>query len=413
MRFVSQATLLTLLALYGATPNSGQVLTTLFRFTGKTGAYSEAPVIFGSTGALYGTTIQGGAANKGAVFQLTPSGTRGKPWIETVLYSCGTQAGAPVTPNGVIFDTHGSLYGTSINGGTSTFGAAFELTPPAGGSGPWTETPLHSFTGGSDGATPAGNLTFGLKAALYGVTTGGGAASLGTIFELTPPAGGSGPWTESVLYSFGSQSGDGATPVAGLRVGSKGQLYGTTSAGGAANMGIVFELAPPTVSGGAWTETVLYSFSGGADGGKPSASLTIDSQGALYGTTFSGGSANLGTVFKLAPPTVSGGTWTESVLYSFQGGNDGANPQANVVFNKSGALYGTTGAGGFDNLGTVFKLAPPAPGGSWTETVLNQFEFSDGSLPVAGLTLNASGILFGTTENGGTPEKGTVFALTP
>jgi len=356
MRFVSQATLLTLLALYGATPNSGQVLTTLFRFTGKTGAYSEAPVIFGSTGALYGTTIQGGAANKGAVFQLTPSGTRGKPWIETVLYSCGTQAGAPVTPNGVIFDTHGSLYGTSINGGTSTFGAAFELTPPAGGSG---------------------------------------------------------PWTESVLYSFGSQSGDGATPVAGLRVGSKGQLYGTTSAGGAANMGIVFELAPPTVSGGAWTETVLYSFSGGADGGKPSASLTIDSQGALYGTTFSGGSANLGTVFKLAPPTVSGGTWTESVLYSFQGGNDGANPQANVVFNKSGALYGTTGAGGFDNLGTVFKLAPPAPGGSWTETVLNQFEFSDGSLPVAGLTLNASGILFGTTENGGTPEKGTVFALTP
>jgi uncharacterized repeat protein (TIGR03803 family) len=413
MRTLGLIVTLALILAPGSAPGAGPLLTTLYRFTGQAGAYPEARVIFGSNGSLYGTTIQGGVAGRGTIFQLSPPTGQGKPWTSTALYSFGSPSTAPGTPNGgLVFDTSGALYGVTANGGASGKGAVYQLNPPQTG-GKWTEAMLYSFTGQPDGATPVGDLTFGQNGALYGATTGGGSAGQGTIFELAPPSAPGGVWTENIVYSFAGGSGDGAVPQAGLLAASNGTLYGTTYSGGVANMGVVFSLVPPSAPGGTWTENILYTFQGGTDGANPWAALVMNKQGALFGTTYMGGTPNMGTVFELAPPSASGGAWTETLLYTFQGGNhDGAYPQAKVVFgNKGRTLYGTTGGGGIDLLGTVFKLAPA--GSVWTETVLYQFQFSDGSLPVAGLAVNASGVLFGTTENGGTPERGTVFRLVP
>jgi uncharacterized repeat protein (TIGR03803 family) len=401
------------LSMQGVAPGAAPLLTTLYRFSGQAGAYPEARVVFGADGALYGTTIQGGAASRGTAFQLKPPAAKNKPWTATMLYSFGTQSGSPGTPNGgLVFDSTGAVYGVTVNGGSAGWGAVYQLTPPQPG-GQWMETTIHNFAGQPDGQAPAGDLVFGLNGALYGVTAAGGAGGQGCVFALTPPGSPGGAWTESIVYSFGG-AGDGVAPQAGLLSTASGTLYGTTYAGGTSNLGTVFSLTPPSAPGDNWTEAVLYSFQGGSDGANPWAALAMDRHGALYGTTYMGGTPHEGTVFELAPPTAPGGAWTESVLYSFQGGNDGASPQSNVVFgNKGSVLYGTTGGGGIDLLGTVFKLMPPVPGGGWTETVLYQFQFSDGSLPVAGLAVNANGALFGTTENGGTPERGTVFRLVP
>jgi uncharacterized repeat protein (TIGR03803 family) len=197
--------------------------------------------------------------------------------------------------------------------------------------------------------------------------------------------------TESVLYKFNGGS-DGANPHAGLISDSKGILYGTTWHGGGTGCGgkgcgTVFRLVPPIPPATKWTEQVLYRFQGGSDGAAPFAGLVLDSKGALYGTTLAGGvSFGLGTVFKLTQPAPGHTQWAEQVLYRFTGtGTDGAGPQAGLVFDSTGALYGTTsGGGGPANCGTVFKLAPPAPGHTqWTETVLYSFAGrGDGCLPL-------------------------------
>ncbi|MGH6840231.1 MAG: choice-of-anchor tandem repeat GloVer-containing protein, partial [Methylocella sp.] len=269
------------------------------------------------------------------------------------------------------------------------------------------EAVLHSFTGGSDGSGPVGGLIADSSGNLYGTTEGGGASDSGTVFKLTP--GG----TETVLYSFCSvpSCSDGRFPSAGLIAGSNGNLFGTTAAGGASDFGTVFKVTP----GG--TETVLYSFTGGGDGGVPEAGLIADSSVNLYGTTYAGGASfsgfcgggGCGVVFKLSP----GGTYT--VLYRFTGGNDGGTPFAGLIADTSGNLYGTASSGGASNDGVVFKLTP---GG--TETVLYSFKAgpSDGAFPLAGLIADSSGNLYGTTESGGTGciaefGCGTVFKLSP
>ena len=203
---------------------------------------------------------------------------------------------------------------------------------------------------------------------LYGTTVFGGANGAGTVFELTPPSSPRGAWTFTILYSFspftifpGGATGDGNGPAAGLISDATGALYGTTANGGANGYGTVFKLTPPAVAGGPWTETVLYSFTGGSDGGSPKASLIFDESGALYSTTTVGGLNGQGTVFKLTPPGVPDGAWTETVLYSFAGLDVGTSPSgAGLIFDSSGALYGTTSTGGANGFGTVFKLAPPA-----------------------------------------------------
>jgi uncharacterized repeat protein (TIGR03803 family) len=265
-----------------------------------------------------------------------------------------------------------------------------------------------------DGASPHAGLISDQSGALYGTTAGGGANGHGTVFKLTPPSVSGGAWTEPVLYSF---TGDANPSV--LIFDASGALYGMTLYGGASSGGTVFQLRPPSTPGGNWTETLLYSFSGGSDGARPEAGLILDATGALYGTTLYGGVYNIGTVYKLTPPTVAGGLWTETVLYRFGSTvGDGAFPLSSLLFDASGALYGTTGAiavggGGGSGNGTVFKLLPPtATSGKWTETVLHNFSGGDGAQPEAGLIADASGALYGTTNTGGSASQGTVFQLT-
>ncbi|MFI5115931.1 MAG: choice-of-anchor tandem repeat GloVer-containing protein, partial [Terriglobales bacterium] len=262
------------------------------------------------------------------------------------------------------------------------------------------EKVLYTFQGGTgDGAFPQAGLIFDTAGNLYGTTSLGGAYGFGTVFELTPTAGGT--WTEKVLYSFKNDGTDGSNPKAGVIFDAAGNLYGTTSLGGAgvcqgAGCGTVFELTP--AAGGTWTEKVLHSFGGATDGVIPEAGLIFDAAGNLYGTTGYGGPYNWGTVFELTP--AAGGTWTENVLYSFQGGADGAGPAAGLVFDAAGNLYGTTEVGGAgvcqgNGCGTVFELTPAA-GGTWTENVLYRFQSgADGANPYDALIFDAAGNLYG------------------
>jgi uncharacterized repeat protein (TIGR03803 family) len=260
-------------------------------------------------------------------------------------------------------------------------------------------TVIHNFTGGSDGATPfSGFLMVGDY--LYGTTSAGGSLAAGSVFKLTTAG------EETALHEFGSGT-DGAYPQASL-IYSKGAFYGTTLSGGASNAGTVFKVTEKGV------ETVLYSFTGQADGANPVAGLAIDKAGNLYGTTTAGGSSGNGTVFKLAIPSVTGGQWTEQVLYSFGTGTDGTTPIAGVTFDGSGNLYGTTSAGGTYGNGTVFELSPST--GGWTENILHQFELgADGGVPYAGLVLYEGNLYGAATEGGagGPTGGGTIFELTP
>lgn len=399
-------------------------LTTLHDFAGSgatppDGANPQAALISDSTGALYGTTASGGASNAGTVFKLTPSATAGNPWSESVLYGfCSqTRCGDGSVPYaGLIFGSDGALYGTTSGGGAFGGGTVFKLTPAADGS--WTESVLYSFTGGNDGDLPYAGLIMDAAGALYGTTEFGGSNGAGTVFKLAPPGTVGGGWSESVLHSFTGGSG-GFFPLAGLIMDASGTLYGTTRLGGNASCnggygcGVVFALAPPTATNPDWSESVLYSFAGGSgDGADPMAGLISDSTGALYGTTKQGGPAGAGTVFTLTPPTTTGGTWSESILYGFAGGSDGGFPLAGLISDSTGTLYGTTAGGGASGAGTVFTLTPPTTtGGAWSESTLWSFSGSDGADPSAALIAGVSGALYGTTEGGDSVNDGTIFQL--
>jgi len=360
-----------------------------------------------------------------AIFALTllvTSSWAATNWHARVLHNFNGSDGS-ASQAGLIFDAAGNLYGTTYTGGTYNDGTVFELSPSAGGG--WSETVLHSFDpDGSDGLFPQSGLIFDAAGNLYGTTIGGGTYDYGTVFELSPTPGGG--WTERVLYSFGNGT-DGAYPFyAGVIFDAGGNLYGTTSSGGTYNCqgnggcGTVFKLSPTV--GGAWTETVLYNFGNGTDGYSPWAGLILDAAGNLYGTTAFGGTNNdcinfqyhgCGTVFELSP--TAGGGWTETVLHNF-GYTDGAIPIAALIFDAAGNLYGTTeGGGSYTNDGTVFELSPVV-GGGWTETVLYSFNERDsgGYGPAAGtLVFDATGSLYGTVYNGGVYFGGTAFELTP
>jgi uncharacterized repeat protein (TIGR03803 family) len=258
---------------------------------------------------------------------------------------------------------------------------------------------IHDFTGGSDGGNPLAGFTTDAVGNLYGTTSIGGASGAGTVFKIARKG------TLIVMHSFTGGT-DGANPEASLLVDAFGNLYGTTIAGGASGAGTVFKI---TRKG---KETVLYSFTGGANGASPTAALTMDGVGNLYGTTTTGGLAGNGTIFKLAAPKKQGRKWREKVLYSFGSGTDGTIPVAGVSFDAAGNLYGTTSAGGFYGYGTVFQLKPSKTG--WAENVLHNFQDGDdGGVPYAGLIVDPSGNLYGGATGGGTGAGGTIFELTP
>lgn len=304
-------------------------------------------------------------------------------------------------------------YTVATAGGRSGKGAVLKLSPPTNGR-QWTSSVIYSFAGGTDGATPVGNLVRDARGRLYGVTTaGGGSANAGTVYQLTPPTQAGQLGTIRIVHRFAGPNG--RSPVAGLIMGPGGVLYGTTNAGGPANMGTVFRLVP-NADGSVWTYQSVYAFRGGADGASPSARLTIDQAGNLYGTTNSGGASGRGTVFRIAP---SGPTaWQKTILYSFRGGSDGANPLGHLVRDAAGNLYGTTFAAGTASAGpsgggTVFRLAPGPT--AWTVSVLHSFRgpLGDGANPKAGLVMQANGTLLGTTLRGGVWRRGTMFKLVP
>ena len=364
--------------------------------SGADGQIPQASLIFDAAGDLYGTTWGGGTCGSGSVFELSPNGSGN--WMESVLHSfCynGTDGFQPL--GSLIFDAAGNLYGTTTYGALTYgvgCGAVFEMSPSQGGD--WAETVLHGFNG-SDGCFPAAGLIFDAAGNLYSTTEQGGLCQgCGTVFELTPSEAG---WTEMVLHYF-QYNDDGYSPQGGLVLDAGGNLYGATGDG------TVFELTPN--GDGNWTETVLFRFDG-ADGESPAAGVIFDAAGNLYGTTIGGGAYGSGTVFELTPN--GDGSWTELVLHSFRNdGTDGYYPWAGLILDADGNLYGTTAAGGAYGDGTVFELTRS---NRFQETVLHNFSGADGRWPQASLIFDAAGNLYGTTGAGGVYDDGTVFELTP
>jgi uncharacterized repeat protein (TIGR03803 family) len=343
-----------------------------------------------------------------------------------VLYTFtgSPDGGAPSSP--LIFDNSGNLYGTTYLGGQAGCfagygcGTVFELTPVAGGG--WSAKVLYAFTGAADGGNPIyGGLTFDAAGNLYGTTNYGGMFGgacepygCGTIFEVAPD---SQEWTESVLYSFTGTSGQ--QPASAVAFDLAGRLYNTTLDGGQYGSGTIVELVKGR--SGDWKQTTLHQFTGGADGADPVAGLIADAAGNFYGTTPLGGigAPNGGTVFEL---TASG---TVKTLHSFKCGlnkcnsKDAGNPWSGLVFDKQGNLYGAATRGGTHQkngteMGAVYKLAP-SKSGSWRESVIYSFGGGreDGAEPFGSLVFDKDGNLDGTTNQGGINHNGVVFKLSP
>jgi uncharacterized repeat protein (TIGR03803 family) len=330
---------------------SGWVLSPLYSFTGRAdGGAPVARVVFGPDGSLYGTTVFGGhncGSGCGTVFNLKPSASACKaalcPWTETVIYSFGGFSdGANPGYGDLTFDKAGHIYGTTIFGGSNAQGVVYKLTSSGGG---WTESAIYLFTGGGDGANPYSSVIFDDAGNLYG-TTFDGAQGYGTAFQLIPSGG---AWSENTQYVFQGAN-DGGKPFAGFALDGAGNLYGATSTVGTGGGGTVYELAS---SGGGWTFDVIGSFAGSAYLPGPYDSLTMDAAGNLYGTTYKDGAYSAGSVFKLTP---SGGGWTLTDLYDFTGGKDGGLPYGSVLIDANGNLYGTASQGGVSGYGVVWEI---------------------------------------------------------
>jgi uncharacterized repeat protein (TIGR03803 family) len=396
--------------------SAAPVETVLYNFDVIPGGKNpQVALTAGPGGVYYGTTDNGGATGNGTVFEFTPPAAGQSKWTEKVIYSF---SGAPDVANpssALLVGSDSAIYGVAGGGGEKGAGTVFKLTPPAAGQTAWTETVLFSFDGHSDGKAPYGTLIADANGVLYGSTAGGGNKfSSGVVFSLTPPSAGGSTWTETVLHTFRGNL-DGASPTGGLVLDENGALYGMTSVGGLSNGGTIYRLTPPAVSGGEWDKTTLWAFSGEPDGAFPNGGLVRDANGIFYGTTNAAGATGWGTVFALTPPSKGHRGWNETVLYSFTGGADGGSPDATPVLAADGTIYGTSNAGGTAGSGTVYALAPPAQGQTaWTEAALVSFTGPNGYNP-AGLSLDGSGGLIGTTFYGGTlgGGGGTIFTLAP
>jgi uncharacterized protein YceK len=435
-----------------------QTYTILHTFKGgKDGASplpgSGAGFAADASGNLYGVTGgQDTGTDFGTIFELSPP-SAGSAWTETVLYRFkggmdGDFPGSTLLPDG-----SGGFYSTTLEGGVGNCaplgteegcGTAFHLTPPSRLGAAWKETVLYRFSGSADGAGPTGPFIGDQNGSLYSMTNAGGRGSCvsgtgcGTVYRLDPPAKGNKGWTETVLYAFTGNA-DGGSPEAGLTMDAAGNLYGATSYGGNLNCaggigcGVVFELSPPGAGQSAWTETVLYTFTDGSDGAFPQPAPILNSSGALLGTAQNGGtgcSYGCGVVYELTPPKKGQKAWTFTALYALGGPPDGAYLNAALVPDGSGSyvtgtFYGGTGSCAFmgapTGCGTVLKLTPPAKrGGGWKETVLYSLPAqSDGSLVGSQLSVDAAGVIYGATFNGGDSKYcsgngcGVAFSLTP
>lgn len=440
IRLIAPALLCGAAAIVGSPAFAASAESVIWSFSGGAdGTQPRGAVIFGTDGAIYGTTSSGGQNQGGTVFRLDQHQK-----TLTTIYSFQGGADGSLPDAALVLAKNGDLCGTTAMDGTGNNGTAFCLTPPATGATSWTKTTLWNFTGGADGGEPTAALIRDRAGSggFFGTTNFGGHDNQGVVFFLSPPASAAGAWTEQVLYSF-TGSADGAKPVAALVQGADGTLYGTTSAGGPAGAGTVFSLTRPTGTATSWGFTLLYSFTGGADGATPLSGLTLDSSGALYGTTEFGGQGdcaeprypyypwpesettpayqagyipaggnNCGVVYKVSPPASAGGAWTQSVIWPFQGLFDGGNPVSGLIFDTAGVLHGTTPEYGdngpnalhqYADKGNVFYLTPPASGSTaWTSTTtLSSMFDTKGIYPRTELLAAPSGGHFTTETFGG------------
>jgi len=381
----------------------------LYAFKGTPdGAAPSAGLIEDTHGNFYGTTMSGGPNSDGTVFKLSRASNGA--WTETILYSfSGIDGDAPVAA--LVMDTAGNLYGTTAGGGAYGGGTAFEVSHLSTG---WTESVLHSFGNGQDGWDPQAEMVFDSAGNLYGTTQLGGAIfgrgddNGGTVFRLTP---GASKWTETILYSFtGEYLGpDPNLPAGSVVLAKNGNIYGVAQTGGANGQGAVYQLAPN--SDGSYTESVIFSFNVN-DGAVPNSTPVQDASDNLYGTTRQGGdgacsSVGCGVVYKIT--SIGDGTWSETVLHELNG-RDGSTALGPPAFDSAGNLYAAAVAGGADSAGSIFELIPRVTG-PWSESVLHTFTGgTDGAAPLAGVTIDSSGNLFGTASGGG-GKSGVAFEI--
>jgi uncharacterized repeat protein (TIGR03803 family) len=359
-----------------------------------------APLIMDANGNLYGTALGGSHSNSpegnGTVFKLTPNGTGG--WTESVLFDFNYTDGQ-FPESGLVIDSSGNLYGTTMFGGTNGDGVVYELSPPTKRGSGWTESVLLNFNG-TNGAAPDDALTMDASGNLYGTAQSGGINknNAGVVFKLTKSGG---TWTPSVLYNFVGGPTDGSTPLFGVKFDSAGNLYGTTSKGGTYSAGTVYKLTP---SGSSWSESFVYAFEGPtADGSSPGALIVGASPLAstnLYGVS-GGGTFGDGMLYSLP---LAGGAM-DTPLYDFTGLADGSSPKG-ILEDAGGNLYGVTNTGGSGD-GTVFELTGSKLMPLWS------FSGADGNGPWGGVIMDVNGNLYGTTQAGGANGWGTVFKLTP
>jgi uncharacterized repeat protein (TIGR03803 family) len=376
-------------------------------------AYTLSSVIFDSAGNIYGTTNIGGTSTNchavgcGTVFELSP--TSSGSWTLNTIYTFNGEWPDEDTDGawpsaGLVIDSKGRLFGTTGLGGnyTCACGTVYMLSPTSSGS--WKETVIYRFSG-PDGMYPYTGLLLDSKGNLYGTTSSGGAFNQGTLFMLSPTSAG---WKESVLYSFTGKA-DGAYPL-GIAFDAAGDIIGNTEYG--PNLNTCGEMFKLSRSSSAWTETNLYNFTGtNGDGCEPGNFFSFDTAGRLWGTTYVGGNNNQGTVFTL---THSSGVWKESVLYRFTGGNDGGVPDS-IAISPSGEVFGFTNYGapnGCSNIfgcGQIFKLSHDSTGWKVSDTYTAPLQEPS----FGGLTFDKSGNLYGTNVENQYQTDGHVFELTP
>ena len=373
-------------------PAHSQTYKVIHNFTYYGGATPYSGPVFDKFGNMWGAAYSGGSFGSGGVYRMS---RHGSSWAYTLLYSLkGTPDGAGPAFGTLAIGPDGSLFGTTEGGGY--LGTAFVVCPGTGCAS--TESVVHSFGHGTDGNEPIGGVAFDTAGNFYGTTLLGGTLGNGTVWQAARSGK---KWITRVIYNFGADTTDAVNPAAAPTVDPQGNVYGTTSFGGAFSSGAIYKLTP---SGSGWTESVLYNFQGLDDGQNPVGGLILDLAGNLYGTTFDGGVNGGGTVYELSPS----GTFT--TLYSFSGGYGG--PYNKLTFDANGNLYGATNGEAAYGYGSVFKLTPGS--GGWTLTDLYDFtNGADGGDPYGSVAVDSSGNVFGTAVTAGGNGQGVFFEITP
>jgi hypothetical protein len=367
------------------------------------------PVFDQSTGILYGVTTNGGTNGTGVIYKAAPPDSDHKLWRYSAIYDVPRNAFfSSVQP---LVAASGVVYGILYPSGCGSTGCGEVLAlSPRPGSGAWSATVLHQFTGGNDGSYPTGPLVADGQGAFYGVSRGGGTgceSGCGFVYKLTPPIGDGRSWDFSVVYNF-TGGNDVAFPN-GLTMDKQGRLYGWGSFNQQGNKEDVFELTPPS-GGGGWTEKILYHFYFSADSCGISGPLSVDADAKLYGV-LSGSLSSCGQyAFQLAPSSSDPGVWTKTTMRQFTSSNGGIDPTAPLTLDASGTVYGTIG-------NTVYMLKPrPGIQGKWNYKPLFMFMLDgrgDGELPWGGVVLDSAGAIYGTTQSGGATGRGVLYRLSP